>query len=245
MLVLGGDELQLPPVPMGASLLAPVEGTSDEHKAGVRIFGGLKQVYRLSTAMRFDDEELICILAKMRTPGGARLTSAEWKSLQGTEVRDASELAGTESWYEACYTWSVVTMAMVTRSVLSARTCRAVLLVVQAEDETVNAWHALHSKEERSHVAEQILRHTNMNQTDRLPGFAMLHVGVDVRLTRSVEPPDGVVDATGNIVGIEFHPQEPLSHRMCSFPGGSDSGAGEPAVTAFVVLRHQPRSVPN
>ena len=80
MLVLGGDELQLPPVPMEASLLAPVEGTSDEHKAGVRLFGSLRQVYRLSTAMRFDDDESITILAKMRTPGGARLTSGEWKS---------------------------------------------------------------------------------------------------------------------------------------------------------------------
>ena len=128
MLVPGGDELQLPPVPMEASLLAPAEGTSDEHKAGVCIFGGLKQVYRLSTAMRFDDEELISILAKMRTPGGARLTSAEWKSLQGTEARDASELAVTESWSEGCYTWSVVTMAMVARSVLSAHKCKAVLL---------------------------------------------------------------------------------------------------------------------
>ena len=34
VLVLGGDELQVPPVLMEASLLAPVEGTSDEHKAG-------------------------------------------------------------------------------------------------------------------------------------------------------------------------------------------------------------------
>ena len=96
--------------------------------------------------MRFDDDELITIRAKMRTPGGTRLTSAEWKSLQGTEVRDASELAGTESWYEACYVWSVVTMAMVTRSVLSARTCKAMLFVVQLEREIVNPWHALHHK---------------------------------------------------------------------------------------------------
>ena len=94
MVLLGGDELQLPPVPMEASLLAPVEGTSDEHKAWVCIFGGFRQVYRLSTAMRFDDEELISILAKMHTPGGARLTNAEWKSLQCTEVCSASDLAG-------------------------------------------------------------------------------------------------------------------------------------------------------
>ena len=50
-----GDELQLPPVPHEASLLAPLEGCSDEHKAGVAIFAGLKHVYRLTTAMRFDD----------------------------------------------------------------------------------------------------------------------------------------------------------------------------------------------
>ena len=82
-----------------------------------------------------------------------------------------------------------------------------------------------------------------MNQAGRLPGFAMLHVGMDVRLTTSVEPPDGVVDATGTIVGIDLHTQEPLSHRRFSCPGGSDSGTGEPAMTSFVVLRHQPRAV--
>ena len=72
-------------------------------------------------------------------------------------------------------------MALVTRSMLSACTCKAVLFVVQAEDEVVNPWHGLHSKAERNHVAEQLLRHANMNQTGRLPGFAMLHVGMDVR----------------------------------------------------------------
>ena len=65
----------------------------------------------------------------------------------------------------------------------------------------------------------------NLNQTGRIPGFGMLHVGMDVRLTTSVEPPDGVVDATGNIVGIDFHPQEPLSDRRFSFTGGGDSCA--------------------
>ena len=75
--IMGGDELQLPPVPMEASLLAPLEGTSDEHKAGAAIFANLKHVYRLSTAMRFDDPVLISILQKMRTPSGARLSESE------------------------------------------------------------------------------------------------------------------------------------------------------------------------
>ena len=33
-----GDHLQLPPVPASSSVLAPLENTSDEHKAGARIF---------------------------------------------------------------------------------------------------------------------------------------------------------------------------------------------------------------
>ena len=97
-------------------------------------------------------------------------------------------------------------MAMMTHSVLSARTCKAVLFAVQAEDEIMNPWPALHSKKERDHVAEQLLRHANINEIDRLPGFVMLHVNMDVRLITSVELPDGVVDATGTIMGIDFHP---------------------------------------
>ena len=133
---MGGDELQLPPVPMQANLLAPLEGCSDEHKAGVAIFSGFRHVYRLTTAMRFDDPVLIAILAKMRTPGGAKLTGAEWASVEATEARTAADLEGTEDWFEACYTWSVVTMASAIRSKLSARKAKAVLFVVQAEDDS-------------------------------------------------------------------------------------------------------------
>ena len=74
VVVVGGDELQLPPVPFESSLIAPLDGASDEHKAGVSIFAGLKHVYRLSTAMRFDDPVLIGILTKMRVAGGTTLT---------------------------------------------------------------------------------------------------------------------------------------------------------------------------
>ena len=70
---------------MQASMLAPLEGCSDEQKAGVAIFSGFRHVYRLITAMRFDDPTLIAILAKMRTPGGAKLTAAEWANLDATE----------------------------------------------------------------------------------------------------------------------------------------------------------------
>ena len=235
----GGDELQLPPVPMEASLLAPLEGRSDEHKAGVAIFAGLKHVYRLTTAMRFDDPVLIAILAKMRMPGGAKLTGAEWASLEATEAKTAADLEGTEDWFEACYTWSVVAMASAIRSKLSARTAKAVLFIVQAEDEMVNPWPELRHEQVRKSVGEQLLRLPNMNTTGRLPGFAMFHIGMQMRLTQSVEPPEGVVDATGEVVGVDFHPLEPQSHRRCVFPG---HGAAEP-VASVVVLRHQPLCV--
>ena len=139
----GGEELQLPPIPMQVSLLAPLEDCSDEHKAGVAIFSSLKHVYRLTTAMRFDDPMLIAILAKMRTPGGAKLTGAEWASLEATEAKTSADLEGTENWLEACYTCSVVTLASAIRSKLSARKAKATLFIVQAEDEIVNPWSEL------------------------------------------------------------------------------------------------------
>ena len=162
-----------------------------------RHFAGLKHVYRLTTAMRFDDPVLIAILANMRMPGGAKLTAAEWASLEATEAKTAADLDGTEDWFEACYTWSVATMASAIRSKLSARTAKAVLFIMQAEDDIVNPWSELLHEQVRKSVGEQLLRHPNMNTTGRLPGFAMFHIGMQVRLTQSVEPPEGVVDAIG------------------------------------------------
>ena len=248
--IMGGDELQLPPVPMEASLLAPLEGTSDEQKAGVAIFEGLRHVYRLTTAMRFDDDVLIRILEKMRTPGGVKLSPSEWRSLEATEANDASKLVGTEDWYEACYTWNVVTMATAMRCRLSARAAKAVLFIVQAEDEVANPWPSLRQENTRKSVGEQLLRHANMNDTGRLPGFAMFHVGMRARLTQSVEPPEAVVDATGEVIGLDFHHLEPRSHRRCAFPENSLGSATEPAsaseisaATSVVILKHQPLCV--
>ena len=64
--ITAGDELQLPCVPFTASLLASVQGTSSEHRTGVHIFSQQDYVYRLTTSMRYDDEVLKIILAKMR-----------------------------------------------------------------------------------------------------------------------------------------------------------------------------------
>ena len=60
------DHLQLPPVPESSSMLSPLEGTSDEHKVGAKIFRNVELVFQFSTAMRFTDEILIVILETVK-----------------------------------------------------------------------------------------------------------------------------------------------------------------------------------
>ena len=60
------DHLQLPPVPETTSMLAPLEGTSNEHKVGANIFRNAELVFQFSSAMRFSDETLIQKLETMR-----------------------------------------------------------------------------------------------------------------------------------------------------------------------------------
>ena len=82
-----------------------------------------------------------------------------------------------------------------------------------------------------------------MNNTGRLPGFAMIHVGMEMRLTQSVEPPDGVKDAPCEVVGMDLHPEEPRSHREQLFPSPGRAGAAEPGALSVVVLHRQPLCV--
>ena len=53
---LGGDELQLPPVRLNSGLFPPIEGISHEQKRAVKIMNASAYVYRLKTAMRFNDK---------------------------------------------------------------------------------------------------------------------------------------------------------------------------------------------
>ncbi len=123
-----GDHLALPPVPKTTSLLAPFEGASDEQKLGAAMFRNLEDLFEMHTMMRFKDPVLVNILLKMRTPGGAALAAHEWTKLLNTAL-DASQLERSpgnqvdEMWdlYEACYLWSVVSMAAFTRARASAR----------------------------------------------------------------------------------------------------------------------------
>ena len=67
-LALCGDHLQLPPVPRSSSVLAPLDGTSDEQKAGAAMFANIEYCYEMQTMMRFRDPILRSILAKCASP---------------------------------------------------------------------------------------------------------------------------------------------------------------------------------
>ena len=226
VVVIAGDELQLPPVPFAHSLLASTEGTSDEHKAGVHLFSQFQYVYRLQTAMRFQDPVLESILKKMRTPGGSRLTQPEWKALLATNVAgpsDAVRLIGTENFFQACYTWSVVSLAYVVRSFESAKASKKTLYAVRAVDIVQNI-----PPERARSVAEALVQHPNMNETGRLPHYGLYHVGMEVRFTQTVAAPNVVVDTVGVIRGFAFAKED--ANR-------TDLNA------SFVVLRRFPEAI--
>ena len=48
-----------------------------------------------------------------------------------------------------------------------------------------------------------------MNTTGRLPSIALVHLGMVIRLTNTVEAPEAVTDSTGEIVGIDLDLDEP------------------------------------
>ena len=77
LLLYCGDHLQLPPVPKKTSLLAPLEGSSKEHKAGAAIFANVECVFMLEQMMRFTNPRLRRILDTMRNPKGKLLSKAE------------------------------------------------------------------------------------------------------------------------------------------------------------------------
>ena len=60
-----------------------------------------------------------------------------------------------------------------------------------------------------AYLAEQIASIPNMNNTGRLPAIAMIHLGMTIRLTNTVEAPEAVTDSTGVVVGIDLDPDEP------------------------------------
>ena len=137
VLTYGGDHLQLPPVPASASVLASVEKKTDEHKVGARIFRNAELVFRFEKAMRFQDDIQIEILECMRTSGGQRLTTKQWRALQDTELTSYKDVP--PGWYHTCYCWSIISMSSFLVARQSANRANQTLFYVQAVDEVLGA----------------------------------------------------------------------------------------------------------
>ena len=204
-----GDHLQLPPVPKSSGLLASLDGASDEHKVGASMFHNVHYLFEMHTMKRFNDPTLIAILHKMRQLGGAKLSDAEWQSLLDTELDTAkleqdpeAFMRETAGWFESCYLWSIVSMASYARARISAQEHRQVLLYGQAVDFSEQM--GRHDKE----IYTRMLAVPNLGHTSRLPGWALLHVQMRVRLTTQVLSPWAVQDATGTIMEIDLSAQD-------------------------------------
>ena len=162
---------------------------------------------------RFTDATQISILTKMRRSGGCKLTNQEWKAVRDTDISAASateqrrRLAGTEGWYQAAPTWATVSMAQVIRSRLSAVKAAATLFIIPAKDYILNR--PLNPRLTDAYLAEVISSIPNMNNTGRLPSIGLIHLGMIVRLTNTVEAPEAVTDSTCEVVGIDLDPNEP------------------------------------
>ena len=56
----------------------------------------------------------------------------------------------------------------------------------------------------------------NMSKSAGLMGMSAIFVGMRVRLTKKILPPELVQEATGEVVGIVFHPRERFGHPASS-----------------------------
>ena len=110
-------------------------------------------------------------------------------------------------------------MAQALRSQMSAEHHKKTLFVVQAEDEYLSAldqkYAAVHLNDSsvRRKLSTSVLNHPNMNETGRMPGFCLLHIGMKMRLAQTTEGGVAVTDATGTVAGIEFDEREPRQNR--------------------------------
>ena len=229
--ILSGDHLQLPPVPKSASLMANIEGTSDEQKAGAAMFASIEQVFELETMMRFRDPVLRQILEKMRTTGGVRLTDDEWQALKQTNVEaetmdEASIqhlMTKTDNWYHSCYLWSIVNLAAYTSAKLTAKNTYHTFFYFQAMDSPkVMPRHPLRNPatgalpKETVQLYEKMLQVNSLSATKRLPGWVCCHQGQRIRFTMSVLVPHAVQDSTGVIKYISLHPVD--EHALRGVP---------------------------
>ena len=186
-------------------MLAPLQGTSDEHKVGAKIFRNAELVFQFSTAMRFTDETLIQILEAMRTPGGRKLSCAQWQALMQTErsaerlPHASAERPDESSCYHVCYCWSVITMAAFMLARVSARRSGQMLFYAQAVDQALTL--IQHAAQEDFY--EELLKIPSLSSTKRLPGVVLWHNGMRMKFSTTLQQPFAVQDVECTVVGFE------------------------------------------
>ena len=199
------DHLQLPPVPETSSMLAPLEGTSNEHKVGAKIFRNAELVFQFNTAMRFTDETQIQILDAMRTPGGRKLSHAQWQAMMKTDrgaehpADDTTQRPDESDCYHVCYCWSVITMAAFMLARVSAHRCGQTLFYAQAVDQP----QTLVDCATKAAFFEELLQIPSLSTTKRLPAVVLWHHGMRVKFTTTLQQPFAVQDVEGTVVGFE------------------------------------------
>ena len=215
ILMMLGDPLQLPPVPITSSLFADPAGTSDEQKAGTAMFGNIDHVYVMEQMLRFKDDVLVKILEKMRQKGGARLTQAEWSALQATawSQGSAAESVGAAqpdaNWYHSSFLWSVVSMAAYLQAKASAQAAQRMLYYVQAVD-------VPSQRIADPALFKEMLAEPNLNKTAKLPALLLFHIGMRMKVTQNVCPPWLVQDTAVTVVDVHFnHYEKPRRENVC------------------------------
>ena len=228
MLVTCGDKLQLPPAPESASVLAPTEGRSKEHQCGVQIFRQYDDVFVLTSAFRFTgNDSQRAILELMRKPGGCTLSKQQWKELLATDIQHGASLDGTDGYTHCSYAWSSVCVGQAERSKASAKKTGATLFLIPAQDSICDRI----ARGIRSlGLGKLALQHPNMNDMNHLPGIALLHEGMEVRVTLTLHHLDIPPDTVATIQSIDLHPDDVAD------------GAAEPG-TGLRYLKRFPRSV--
>ena len=207
LVLLLGDFLQLPPVPEKNSLLA--EGTKAyeyEHRIAKCMVQQSDVVFFFKTSMRFSDPNLRHILDAMRTPGGKPIEDAAWQALEATQVNtcengnpDAKLLAALD-FKEGAYEWQTVSLTQQVVARLQAAQSKRILYYIPAVD--------VPEVECSKQLYRKMSAECNLTSTQKLMSILPIFLGMRVRLMKSLTPQLGP-ESEGEVVGIEFHPNEP------------------------------------
>ena len=144
------------------------------------------------------------ILQTMRTVGGQALSPTDWKALLDTEANEqgcsVAQPTPPQGWYHTCYVWSIIAMASYVVARDSARLAQKTLFYVQAVDVITN--YSASCPQQSRDLFRSLLQVPSLTKTKRLPAFCLLHVGMEVRLTTTLDQPYAVQDATATVLEI-------------------------------------------